>query len=176
MNNTMKRSTKNQLLLLEDVDDLGRSGDVVKVKPGYARNFLLPKRKGVVADPYTLRLQEKLREERAKQAVVDKADAEQMAEKINTLVLTCEVKVDPDGHMYGSVSAFDIIRLLEQEGFKIEKRNVVLAQSIKELGEHKITLKLKEGVPASFQLQIVSELGTLEAPPESTPEEKPEGS
>jgi len=147
---------RNQLLLIEDVDDLGRSGDIVSVKPGYSRNFLLPQKKAVIADKYTLRLQAKLKEERAKLAEVDRKEAEEMAQKIEGMVLSIEVKVDPDGHMYGSVSALDIARLFEQEGFKIERRNVVLAHPIKTLGIHPVSLKLKEGVPAHATLKVHS--------------------
>ncbi|MEN9343631.1 MAG: ribosomal protein [Chlamydiota bacterium] len=149
---------QNQLLLIEDVDDLGRSGDVVKVKPGYARNFLLPQKKAVVADPYTLRLQAKLKEERMKQAAVDKKDAEALAARLEGMILTTEVKVDPDGHMYGSVSAVDIVHLFEKEGIQLERRNVILIHPFKQLGEYPVQLKLKEGIPATVTLHIVPEV------------------
>jgi large subunit ribosomal protein L9 len=148
----------NQLLLLEDVEDLGRSGDVVSVKPGYSRNFLLPKKKAVMADKYTLRMQAKLKEERAKQAETDRKDSESIAGKLEGMVLSIEVKVDPDGHMYGSVAAADIVRLFEKEGIVIERRNVVLIQPIKTLGIHPIHLKLKEGVPAHITLKVHSDV------------------
>jgi large subunit ribosomal protein L9 len=148
---------QNQLLLLEDVEDLGRSGDVVSVKPGYSRNFLVPQKKAVVADTFTLRLQARLKSERAQRAVQDKAESEAMAEKVNGMVLTTEVKVDPDGHMYGSVAAVDIVRLFDEAGVKLERRNIVLVHPIKSLGSHAIHLKLKEGVPAQVTLNIVAE-------------------
>jgi large subunit ribosomal protein L9 len=148
---------QNQLLLIEDVEDLGRSGDIVTVKPGYSRNFLLPQKKAVVADKFTLRMQAKLKDERAKRAAVDREEAESQAKKIEGMALSIEVKVDPDGHMYGSVGALDIVHLFEKEGIQIEKRNVVLAQPLKTLGVHPIQLKLKEGVPAKITLHVVSE-------------------
>ena len=147
----------NQLLLIEDVDDLGRSGDVVSVKPGFARNFLLPQKKAVIADPYTLRLQAKLKQDREERAKVDRAEAEEVASKIEGLVLSIEVKVDPDGHMYGSVATLDIVRLLENEGYKVERKNILLPHPIKTLGIHPIHLKLKEGIPAQIALNIVCE-------------------
>jgi len=169
---------KNQLLLIEDVDDLGRSGDVVSVKPGYARNFLLPQKRAVVADKRTLRMQAKLKEERAKKAAVDKKDAEVLSEKINGMTLVIEVKVDPEGHMYGSVAAMDIVRLFGEQGFQLEKRNVVLPHLIKSLGVYDLNLKLKEGVPAAFVLKVVAEgKATVEEPQQPAPapaEEKPE--
>lgn len=67
------------------------------------------------------------------------------------------MKIDPEGNLYGSVAAYDIVKLLEKEDIKIEKKNVALAQAIKTLGTHTIQLKLKEGVTASFTLQVVSD-------------------
>ena len=116
-----------QLLLIEDVADLGRSGDVVKVKPGYARNYLLPKKLGVFADKNALRMQARLQEERLKKAAEDRAEAEVLAKAIDGATLTSIVKVDADGHMYGSVSQLDIVHLMEeQKQVVIEKKSVML--------------------------------------------------
>ncbi len=147
----------NQLLLLTDVDNLGRSGDLVKVKPGYARNFLLPQKLAVVADKSTLRMRSRLQEERAKRAIEDRADSEVLATKINGKHMQIGVKIDPEGNMYGSVSAVDIVKLFDKESISLEKRNVVLAHPIKTLGAHTISLKLKEDVSASFTLEVLSE-------------------
>lgn len=148
---------RQQLLLIEDVDDLGRSGEVVSVRPGFARNFLLPLKKGVIADARTLRLQSRLQDERAKRAEIDRKEAEELAARITGHTLRIEVKVDPDGHMYGSVSALDVARLLEDEGIMLTRRNVLLPHPIKELGVHKIALRLKENVPAEITLKIEPE-------------------
>jgi len=156
---------RNQLLLLEDVEDLGRSGELVTVKPGYSRNFLIPQKKAVVADTFTLRLQAKLKAEREKRAEIDRVEAEALAQKVDGMVLTAVVKVDPDGHMYGSVGAGDIVHLFESQGITMERRSVVLPHPIKSLGEHTIALKLKEGVPAHITLYVVCE-GDLPHPGE----------
>ena len=147
----------NQLLLLEDVDGLGRSGDLVKAKPGYARNFLIPQKKAVVADTFTLRMQVRLQEERAKRAIVDKSEAETLATRIEGMQLTIEVKLDPEGHMYGSVAAGDIIELFAKEGITLERRNVLLPKPIKEIGVLPMQLRLKEGVLANFTLKVIAE-------------------
>lgn len=149
---------KNELLLIEDVDDLGRSGDLVSVKPGYGRNYLLPQKKAVVADKRSLRMRARLQEERAKRAIVDKKEAEELAKKIMGIELSTIVKVDPEGHMYGSVAATDIVDLFAQQGHHIEKRNVVLAHPIKTLGVHQLALKLKEGVPVTYSLTVISDI------------------
>ncbi len=164
---------KQQLLLLEDVDGLGRSGDVVTAKPGFIRNFLLPQQKAVSADKHTLKMQARLKEEREKRAAVDRKEAEVQAEQIKTLVLAIEVKVDPDGKMYGSVSTLDIARLLQAKGYQIERKSVLLSQAVKTLGNHTINLRLKEGVPATFTLEVQPEGGFLPQKKEAAPEELP---
>ena len=149
-----------KLLLIEDVEDLGRSGDIVSVKPGFARNFLLPRGFAVVADKGALRMQARLQEEREKQAALDKADAEKSAEQIAGVTLSTIVKVDQDGRMYGSVSAHDVAELMQsQANITVEKRLIVLKHPIKVLGVHKINVKLKEGIVATVTLKVMSEEG-----------------
>lgn len=145
---------KQQLLLLEDVESLGKKGEVVSAKPGYVRNYLLPKRRAVVATPNMLRKQERLRAEREKQAVIDRKESEQFAAQIQGFSLQISVKVDPEGHMYGSVSAGDIVHLFVEKGIQIERRSIALTKPIKETGTHSITVKLKEGITASCNLLI----------------------
>jgi large subunit ribosomal protein L9 len=145
-----------KLLLLDDVETLGRSGDIVNTRPGYARNFLLPRGLAVVADKNTLRKQARLQEERNKKATADKQESEEHANRIKDLTVTTIVKVDHDGHMYGSVTSTDIIRLLEeQSSVVLEKRAIQLSHAIKEVGVHTIKVKLKEGVATSFVLTIL---------------------
>ena len=148
---------KQKLLLLKDVEDLGKKGEVVEVKRGFARNYLLPQQQAVIADIHTLRMQEKLKEERSKQAVIDRKDAEELAKKLADIVLTVHVKVDPEGKMYGSVSHADILDLLAKEGFSLEKKNIALKKAIKETGVIDVPLKLKEGVEATLKMKILPE-------------------
>lgn len=148
----------SKLLLIEDVEALGRSGDIVNVKPGYARNFLLPQGFAVIADKSALRRQARLQEERRKKAIVDKQESEKIAGSLEGVTLTTIVKVDHEGHMYGSVSAHDIADLLrEQANIEVEKRAVALKHPIKETGVHTITIKLKEGVTCAITLKVVPE-------------------
>jgi large subunit ribosomal protein L9 len=148
---------KQQLLLLSDVDALGKKGEIVSARPGYVRNFLLPQGLAVIASANTLRKQERLRQERAKQAVIDKKESEELALQIEATPLEICVKVDPEGHMYGSVSAADVARLFEEKGLPIEKKSILLTKPIKETGIHNISLKLKEGVLVTSQLSIIPE-------------------
>jgi large subunit ribosomal protein L9 len=148
---------KQQLLLLQDVDALGKKGDVVSARSGYVRNFLVPKKMAVIASPNTLRKQERLRQERAKQAVVDLKESEELAKQIESIILETRVKVDPEGHMYGSVTPNDIALLFQQNGLPVERKYVQMTRPIKATGVHKIALKLKEGVQVTCSLNIIPE-------------------
>lgn len=148
---------KQQLLLLKDVDALGKKGEVVSAKPGYVRNFLLPKGLAVVATSNMLRKQEALRAEREKQAVIDRKESEELAAQIESIVLETRVKVDPEGHMYGSVSAGDIAQLFQEKGLPVERKYIQMTRPIKTTGDHKISLKLKEGISLVSILKIIPE-------------------
>jgi large subunit ribosomal protein L9 len=148
----------NKLLLLEDVESLGRSGDIVGVKPGYARNFLLPQGLAIVADKKALGMQIRLKEERQKKASTDLQESNEIAAKLEGQNLTVVVKVDHEGHMYGSVSPSDVINLLENQiSIKLDKKFIQMRQAVKSLGVHTIQVKLKENVKASFILTIEPE-------------------
>lgn len=148
----------SKLLLIQDVEDLGRSGDIVSVKPGYSRNYLVPNKLAVVASPHALKMQARLQEERLKRAAHDKQEAEQVAASVEGLTVTTTAKVDHDGHMYGSVSAADIAALIhEQAGLTVEKRSIQLKHALKEIGVFEIPLKLKEGILAKITVRIDAE-------------------
>ena len=145
---------------MKDVDDLGRSGDIVTVKPGFARNFLLPQGFAVLADKRALKMQARLQEERRVKAVEDKKESEELAAAIEGAVVETMVKVDHEGHMYGSVSAHDVAELLEKQISRHVEKKIVqsaLKHAIKETGVFPITAKLKEGITATFTLKVVPE-------------------
>lgn len=148
----------NQLLLLEDVEDLGRSGDLVNVRPGYARNFLIPQKKAVVADKNTVRLQEKLKAERAKKAEEEKILARQTADQLQGREFTIHAKMDPDGQLFGSVTILDLVKAIQKHGFKVEKRNVLLASPLKAKGDYPIVVKFEEGILAEITVHIAPEV------------------
>lgn len=166
----------NKFLLVEDVEALGRSGDIVGVKPGYARNYLIPQGLAVIADKKALRMQARLQEERHKKAAVDLQESEELAAKIEGQNLTVTVKVDHEGHMYGSVNATDIEHLLEKQmGIVLEKKSIQLKHPIKTTGAHTIHVKLKEGVTASFSLTVEAEIkGSLPGAEQAEKAEKTE--
>lgn len=149
---------KQKVLLLKDVESLGRSGEVAVVKAGFSRNYLIPQKLAVVADQRTLRMQEKLRKERAIQAEKDRKEAEVLAQSLENIALTIRVKIDPEGKLYGSVGVSDILALLEEKGVQgMGKKSIQLPKPLKSLGTFTLSLKLKEGVPAKVQLHIQPE-------------------
>jgi len=173
---------KQKLLLLKDVEDLGISGQIVSVKAGYARNYLIPKLFGVMADANTLRKQEKLQKVRAVIAAEEKKESNALAKVIEQITLSIKVKVDHDGKLYGSVSATDIVHLLEEHNIKLSKKNIGIKKPIKEIGDIEVPIKLKEDVETKVILKIIPEEIKLpkedkkkkekQATKEETPEEK----
>jgi len=149
--------SKQKLLLIEDIEDLGRSGEIVSVKHGYARNFLLPKKFAMIADANTLKMQEKLRKQRAIKALHEKKEAEDLVKIIEPMTFSITVKVDPEGKMYGSVGHQDILDLFEKHNIKLSKKNIGIKKPIKEIGIVEIPIRLKEGVETKVTLQILPE-------------------
>ena len=143
--------------MISDVEDVGRSGEIIAVQPGFARNYLIPRQKAVPANQHTLRMQTRLQEERAKQANLDRQEAEELGAKLEGLTLTITVKVDPEGNMYGSVGFADVLELFAKEGFILDRRNIGLNKPIKEVGAHLMILKLKEDVSCNYTLRIEGE-------------------
>lgn len=148
---------KQKLLLLEDVHNLGKKGEIVAAKSGFFRNFLLPKRKAVIATVHTLRQQEKLQKEREERSVIDRKESEELKKKLEAMTLEVTVKVDPEGNLYGSVSPFDILHLLKEQGITLERHQVVLPKPIKAIGSFHVPLKLKEGIEAKISIKVHGE-------------------
>lgn len=147
-----------QLLLLQDVDHLGRKGDLVNVKTGFAYNFLIPKGVALIATKATLKRQLKLQEERKKIAEQDRKAAEEIAGRLQGETISFTVKVDHDGHMYGSVSTHDIVDLIKmQTGVDVEKRAVQLKAPLKETGVFELPLRLKEGITCNIHVKVIPE-------------------
>ncbi len=147
-----------KILLLEDVEHVGRKGEIASVKPGFAYNFLIPKGHALVANRAALRHQARLLEERRVQAERDHTESLAMASKLDGETVETIAKIDHEGHMYGSVTVLDIIEMLKlKTGIELEKKMVPLKQPIKEIGVFDIALRLKEGASAVIHVKIVPE-------------------
>jgi large subunit ribosomal protein L9 len=145
------------VLLIKDVDKLGREGDLVSVADGYARNYLIPRGRAVVASDKTAKLQEKIRSERLAREAAERHELEELAEKLSNVSLTTAVKVGEDEQLYGSVTAQDVAALLEEEGFQIDRKKIVLENPIKALGVYAIEVRLLPEVAGTIKLWVVKE-------------------
>jgi large subunit ribosomal protein L9 len=146
-----------EVILRESVQHLGAAGDVVKVKDGYARNYLLPKG---LAYPATEANKKKIAfeaERIAKQRATEKGVAETEASRIAEVHLRFDVKVGEEDKLYGSITSSDIQRKLEELGIHVDKRKVDLAEPIRELGDFRVGIKLHPDVRPEIQVSVVKE-------------------
>jgi large subunit ribosomal protein L9 len=146
-----------QIILQEDVEKLGTRGQVVEVKEGYARNFLLPKKLALEATPGNMKRLEKMRAVFAKKEATEKEAAEKLAELLTSVSLAMARKSGENEQLFGSVTAGDISEALAAQGFNIEKRKIALADPIKVLGEYEIPIKLHQEVNATVKLTVKKE-------------------
>lgn len=131
-----------ELILKETISALGREGDIVRVKPGYGRNYLLPKGKAVVADAQNLAILEKNRAAIEARVAEEKKVAEALAKKLAGITIETEHLVGEDERLFGSVTSADIVEKLGELDITIDKRNILLNEPIKTLGEHRIPVKV----------------------------------
>src|SRR5712664_833648 len=146
-----------QIILQEDVEKLGHRGDVVTVKPGYARNFLLPQKLAVEATAGNLKAIERIRTSLAKKTATELEAAQKQAELLNGVSLKFTRKTGENDQMFGSVTSGDIAEALAAQGFKIDKRQAQLRESIKALGEYPVTVKIFRDVTAEVKAQVDKE-------------------
>lgn len=143
-----------ELILLEDVKDLGQVGDIVKVADGYARNYLLPRGFAVAVNKGTLRQAEarklKLQKEREERLAVAKA----LAEKIEALEIVLPMAVGENDKLFGSVSAQVVADAINAQGIEIGKADVLLDEGIRELGDYAIVIKVSGDVKANLKLKV----------------------
>ena len=146
-----------ELILKETIDSLGREGDVVKVKPGYGRNFLLPKGKAVLANAANLEILQRNKAVIEQRIEAEKQDAEKLAKKLSGVTLEFSQLVGEDDKLFGSVTVTDICEKLAESNIEIEKKNVLLTEPIKSLGENKITIKVGFEITAEINVNVVAQ-------------------
>jgi large subunit ribosomal protein L9 len=146
------------VILLEKVDNLGNLGDKVAVRPGYGRNFLIPKGRAVAATPDNLKAFEARRAELEKQAAERLASALARKEKLDGLAITIRHRAGDEGKLFGSVGTSDIALAVEAQGIEIEKSEIRLPQgALRVAGEHDVNVHLHADVNATLKLTIVGE-------------------
>jgi large subunit ribosomal protein L9 len=146
-----------EIILRQAVENLGKPGDVVKVKPGYARNYLLPRGLAYEATPGNLKRiqQERDRLEAAENARRDTAQG--LAEKLEQVSLTFSARVGEEGKLFGSVTTADIAQQLETQGFHVEKRQIDLHEPIKALGVYRIPVRLHADVKPEIRVWVIKQ-------------------
>ena len=146
-----------ELILLEDVEGLGKRGQTVKVAHGYARNYLLPLGKAVASAGAGARIfQEEVRRRGARENKMRKA-AERLAGELAGVSCTIAVKAGEDDKLFGAVTAADIAELLKKQGYQIDKRKIMLEEPLKVLGVYTVAIKLFQDVDAQIKVWVVSE-------------------
>lgn len=145
-----------EVVLLEDVKALGKKGQIVKVNDGYARNFILPKKLGVEATSKNLNDLKLQKANEARQAAEQLAAAKEQAAKIEKLTVTLSMKAGESGKAFGSISSKEIaVAAMDQFGLEIDKKKLVLPESLKTFGVHEVPLKLHKDVTAKLAVKIV---------------------
>jgi large subunit ribosomal protein L9 len=146
-----------EIILQEDVEKLGNRGEVVSVKEGYARNYLLPRKLAVPANASNMKRLEKMRAAFAKKEATERESAQQQAAQLASVSLKLSRKAGENDQLFGSVTSGDIAEALKIQGYEIDKRKVQLTDPIKLVGEYPITLKLYRDVTATVNLTVERE-------------------
>jgi large subunit ribosomal protein L9 len=146
-----------KVILKTDVKDLGQTGEVVNVKDGFARNFLLPRGLAAEANTRNIKSFEHEKKKIVEQAKKVKTGAEGLAEKIAAVTLTIRAKAGEEEKLFGSVTTTDIAEALKAQGIEVDKKKLHLEEPIKRLGEFKVGIKLHTDVMAEFTVQVVAE-------------------
>jgi large subunit ribosomal protein L9 len=145
-----------QIILNEDLPNLGRPGDVVKVRAGYARNYLLPRKMAVEANPRNLRAFEHQKRLALAKREALRVQAMTEKEKIESLHLTLTAHSGEEGKLFGSVTNLDLERALHQRGFTVDRRRILLAEPIKQLGDYSVTVRLQPEVDANLKFSVTA--------------------
>lgn len=159
------------ILLREDIDTLGGRGEIVKVKAGYARNYLLPKGLAILATKGNIKQVEKEREMLLKKAAQERSTAEAQADQMKDIALEFERKAGETGTLFGSVTSMDIADALKAKGYEIDRRKVNLKEAIKETGEYTVGVKLHREVTLEVPVKVTAEGGAVPAKAETKAEE-----
>jgi len=146
-----------EIILREDVDKLGARGQVVKVTSGYARNFLLPKRLAVPATEANKKIVEQERQAHLRKEAKLKTEAEDLAKLLVGVSVSIAQKAGENDQLFGSVTAKDIAEALEKQNFTVDRRKILLDEPIRQLGEHKVTVRLHREVPIDVTVNVVKE-------------------
>ena len=146
------------VILREDIDKLGARGQVVNVAAGYARNFLLPRRLAVAATESNKKIVEQERQSHLRKEAKLETEAGDLGKMLNGVTITIAQKAGENDQLFGSVTAKDVAEALEKKNFTIDRRKIQLDDPIKQLGEHKLAVRLHRNVTAEVTVNVVREV------------------
>ena len=146
-----------KIILKEDVQNLGQQGDVVEVKSGYARNYLIPQKLAILFTKQQQMSIEESRRVEERKLEREKDQLESVLKQVEDLSLSLKMQSEEDSKLFGSVTKLDIVKLLEENGVTIDKKYVDLSSPIKTLGEHKVNIMFTKEMSASFTLTVEKE-------------------
>jgi large subunit ribosomal protein L9 len=146
-----------EVILKEDVANLGHRGDVVKVADGYGRNFLLPRKLALQANLANKAVIEQMKTAAARRSATEKAQAEEVVAKLAPVALSFTRKSGENGQLFGSVTSADIAAALEAKGFEVDRRKIQLADPIKTVGDYEVAIKLYREVTAHIKVKVQAE-------------------
>jgi large subunit ribosomal protein L9 len=146
-----------KVILKEDVQNLGQQGDVVEVKSGYARNYLMPQKLAILFTKQQKKSIEEAQRVEERKLEREKGQLEYVFKQVEDLSLSLKMQSEEDSKLFGSVTKLDIVKLLEENGITIDKKYVDLSSPIKTLGEHKVNIMFTKEMSASFTLTVEKE-------------------
>lgn len=146
-----------KVILRQNHETLGKLGEIVDVKPGYARNYLIPKNIALQATPQNMKVFEQQKKRQEIQQLKDQKDAQALADKLQSVSLTATVAVGEEDKVFGAVTSQNIAELLSAKGFDIDRRKIHLPDPIKALGVYEVPIKLHSNVEATVKLWVVKE-------------------
>ena len=146
-----------ELILIEDVAGLGYKNDIVSVKKGYGRNYLIPQGKAVIASESARKILAENLKQRAHKLAKIKADAEELAAKLAPVALTIATKVSATGTIFGAVTNIQVAEALAKLGFEIDRKTIVVKETVKEVGSYTATVKLHKEVSVEIPFEVVAE-------------------
>lgn len=156
-----------KVILQETMDGVGHLGDLLDVRDGYARNFLLPRKKAVLADSRSIKAFEHIKRVAGERAKKEKFEIETHAKSISALSLTMQAQVGKDDKMFGSITVKDIAEKMLEQGFTVDRRKIQLDHPIKELGTFTVPIKLPRDVTAAVVIHVVKKQEAEVTPPEA---------
>ena len=146
-----------KVILKEDVQNLGQQGDVVEVKPGYARNYLMPQKLAILFTKQQKKSIEEAQRVEERKLEREKDQLESVLKQVEDLSLSLKMQSEEDSKLFGSVTKLDIVKLLKENGITVDKKYIDLSSPIKTLGEHKVNIVFTKEMSASFTLTVEKE-------------------